>query len=142
VALSLETRRCSSSPLNRFKTLAYLENRLLAREAGRRGLFEAIAPNEAGRLTDGSRTSLFVVLGGRLLTPPAADGALPGVARRCLLEAGLGEEAPLEPRDLARAQALLLTNALQGAVPVHTCPDCGPLDAGHALLTRAAGLLG
>ncbi|MGA2083186.1 MAG: aminotransferase class IV [Holophaga sp.] len=141
-ALSREIRRLSDSPLNRFKTLSYLENRLLAREAGRRGLFEALALNEAGRLTDGSRTTLFVVLGGRLLTPPASDGALPGVARRCLLEAGLAEEAPLVQADLARAEALLLSNALQGAVPVHACPDCGPLDAGHPLLARAAELLG
>jgi len=141
VALGQEIRRLSDSPLNRFKTLSYLENRLLAREAGRRGLFEVVALNEAGRVTDGSRASLFVVLGGRLLTPPASDGALPGVARRCLLEAGLAEEAPLVPADLGRAEALLLTNALRGAVPVHACPECGPLDAGHPLLARAAELL-
>jgi len=142
LGLALENRRYSASPLNRFKTLSYLENRLLAGEAGRRGLFEVIALNEAGRLTDGSRTSLFLVLDGRMLTPPAADGALPGVARRCLLEAGLAREAPLAPGDLARAEAVLLTNALQGAVPVHGLePPGAPLDPGHALLERAAALL-
>jgi branched-chain amino acid aminotransferase len=144
LGLSLETRRLSGSPLNRFKTLSCLENRLMAQEAGRRGLFEVIALNEHGRLTDGSRTSLFLVLEGRLLTPPAADGALPGVARRALLEAGLAMEAPLTPMDLARAEAILLSNALQGAVPVHGLEGQkhGPLDAGHALLCRAGDLLG
>ncbi|MDR3672661.1 MAG: aminotransferase class IV [Holophaga sp.] len=140
LGLSREFRRLSSSPLNRFKTLSYLENRLLAREAERRGLFEVIALNEAGRLSDGSRTSLFLVRGGRLLTPPVADGALPGVARRCLLEAGLAEEAPLTPRDLERTEAALLSNALQGAVPVHELEGHGPLDAGHDLLARAVAL--
>jgi branched-chain amino acid aminotransferase len=144
LGLCRETTRMSSSPLNRFKTLSYLENRLMAREAERRGLFEVVALNEAGRLSDGSRTSLFAVLGGRMLTPPAADGALPGVARRCLLEAGLAEEAPLTPRQLERAEAALLTNALQGAVPVdalegRTGP---PLDPGHALLAAAGVVLG
>jgi branched-chain amino acid aminotransferase len=143
LGLSRETRRMSSSPLNRFKTLSYLENRLMAKEAERRGLFEVIALNEAGRLSDGSRTSLFLVLGGRLLTPPAADGALPGVARRRLLEAGLAEEAPLTPGHLERAEAVLLTNALQGAVPVDGLerPGKNRLDPHQVLLARAADLL-
>jgi len=143
LGLSRETRRFSGNPLNRFKTLAYLENRLLAREAARRGLFELVAANELGRLTDGSRTSLFLLLDGELLTPPVADGALPGVARRTLLEAGLAREAPLAAADLERAGAVLLANALQGAVPVHALdsPGAAPLDAAHALLARAAQIL-
>jgi branched-chain amino acid aminotransferase len=141
VGLSRGLRRFSPSPLNRFKTMSCLENRLLAREAADRGLFEVLALNEAGRLTDGSRTTLFAVLGGRLVTPPAADGALPGVARRCLLEAGLGAESALAPEDLERAEALLLTNALWGAVPVHRGPGGRSLAAGHPLLGQAAALL-
>ena len=141
VAASLQTRRFSGSPLNRFKTLSYLENRLLAREAESRGLFEVIALNEAGRLTDGGRTSLFLVSGGQLLTPPVSDGALPGVARRVLLEAGLAREAPLEPGDLEGAQALLLTNSLRGAIPVDAWAG-KPLNAQHPLLSEAARLLG
>jgi branched-chain amino acid aminotransferase len=142
LGVSREIRRLSTSPLNRFKTLAYLENRLLAREAERRGLFEVVALNEHGRLTDGARTSLLVVLDGRLLTPPAADGALPGVARRCLLEAGLAAEAALTPADLLRAEAALLTNALRGGLPVHGLEGRknGPLDAGHPLLLEAMKL--
>lgn len=143
LGLSREIRRMSDSPLNRFKTLAYLENRLLAREAERRGLFELVALNEHGRLTDGSRTSLFVVLEGRLLTAPVAEGALPGVARRCLLEAGLAQESALTPEDLLRAEAVLLTNALRGALPVHGLdrPGSRPLDPGHPLLRQGAKLL-
>ena len=136
-------RRFSASPLNRFKTLSYLENRLLAREAEQRGLFEVVACNERGHLTDGSRTSLFLVLDGALVTPPVVDGALPGVARGVLARAGLAREATLTVEDLDRAEAILLTNALQGAVPVHGLAVAGhaPLDAGHALLARAAALL-
>jgi len=143
LGLSREFRRCSSSPLNRFKTLSYLENRLLAREAERRGLFEVVALNEHGRLSDGARTSLFVVRAGRLLTPPVAEGALPGVARRCLLEAGLAEEAALAPADLARAEAVLLSNALRGAMPVHglDLDGAAALDPGHPLLAPAVALL-
>ena len=139
-ALSLRGRRFSGSPLNRFKTLSYLENRLLAREAEDRGLFEVIAPNESGRLTDGSRTSLFMVSGGVLLTPPVADGALPGIARRVLLEAGLARVAPLGPEALAQAPSLMLANALRGALAVHTW-EGRALEVSHPLLARAADLL-
>ena len=139
-ALSVRGRRFSRSPLTRFKTLSYLENRLLAREAEDRGLFEVIAPNEAGRLTDGGRTSLFVVSGGSLLTPPVADGALPGIARRVLLEAGLARVARLEPAGLAGATCLMLANALRGAVPVHAW-EGRALEVDHPLLAQAAALL-
>jgi branched-chain amino acid aminotransferase len=136
-------RRFSGSPLNRFKTLSYLENRLLAREAEQRGLFEVVALNEAGRLTDGSRTSLFLELDGRLYTPPVADGALPGVARRILLEAGLVQESPLIGADLARAESVLLANALRGALPVQAWPGRrARRDPDPELTARAVALLG
>jgi branched-chain amino acid aminotransferase len=140
VAVSRQGRRFSGSPLNWFKTLSYLENLLLTREAARRHLFEVIALNEAGRLTDGGRTTLFLVLDGELLTPAVADGALPGVARRVLLEAGLAREAHLEPGALARVEAALLTNALRGALPVHGL-EGRALATGHPLLAEAAALL-
>ncbi len=112
--LSTRVTRCSASPLNRFKTLSYLENRLLQVEAGERRAFEALALNESGRLTDGGRTTLVLRKGGRWLTPPAEDGALPGIARGLLLEAGLAEEARLRPEDLPKAEGALLVNALRG----------------------------
>ena len=140
LALSLQIRRLSGDPLTCFKTLSYLDNRLLVREAQQRGLFEVIAPNELGRLSDGGRCNLFLLIQGRLLTPPVADGALPGVARRSLLEAGLAEEAPLAAVDLDNAQAHLLTNALRGAIPMHGFQG-RLLDARHPLLLAAAEAL-
>jgi branched-chain amino acid aminotransferase len=46
------------------------------------------------------------------LTPPVADGALPGISRVRLIEAGLIAERSLAIADLARAQAALAVNAL------------------------------
>ena len=139
-AMSLQSRRFSGSPLNRFKTLSYLENILLTREAEGRGLFEVIAPNELGRLTDGGRTSLFVLSGDHFRTPPVSDGALPGIARGVLLEEGLARETHLEPADLDRAEAILLTNALRGAIPVGVW-EGRALQVRHPLLERALQLL-
>jgi len=116
--LSRNLRRWSGSPLCRFKTLSYLENAELGREAEARGLLEVVALNEGGRLTDGGRTSLFVQIGGELLTPPVSEGALPGTLRRLILERGLAREAPLAPADLEGAEAAFLTNALRLVLPL------------------------
>ncbi|BDU73756.1 aminotransferase class IV [Mesoterricola silvestris] len=105
-------------PLTRFKTTSYLENHLLQAEARARGLDEVLAPTPEGRLSDGGRSTLVAVLDGALLTPPLEDGALPGIGRRVLLEAGLVREAPLTWEDLARARALALVSALRGLRPV------------------------
>jgi branched-chain amino acid aminotransferase len=118
VCLSHAVTRFAASPLNRFKTLSYLENRRLQQEAERQGCFEALALNERGRLTDGGRTTLLVRVRGRWLTPPVEDGALPGIARGLLLEAEVVEEASLHPEELTAADGAALVNALRGVIPV------------------------
>lgn len=132
-------RRLSGSPLCRFKTLSYLENILLVREAEGRGCFDLIALNEAGRLADGGRTNLFLVREGEILTPPVADGALPGVARRALLEAGLVREAALHPADLETCEAAFLANALRLVLPLHRLGG-RELPPAHPRVEAAAGL--
>lgn len=142
IAVGYRVVRRSANPLTRFKTMAYLENLLLTREAEDRALFEAVALNEHGRLTDGGRTSLFLVLEGRVLTPPVSEGALPGIARGVLLETGLAQEAELTPHDLERAEAAFLTNALHGVVPVHGVEGRHGKDTKHPTLKACAETLG
>ena len=83
--------------------------------AAAEGAFEVIFCDARGFLTEGSFTNIFVERGGRLLTPPAARGLLPGVLRAKLLEEGRAEEADLRPADLAGG--FLLGNAVRGLVP-------------------------
>jgi branched-chain amino acid aminotransferase len=141
IAIGHRVVRRSANPLNRFKTMAYLENLLLTREAEDRALFEVIALNEFGRLTDGGRTNVFIVSGDRLVTPPIAEGALPGIARGALLVAGLASEAALEVDDLKRAEAVFLTNALHGVIPVHGIEGNLPKDAKHPAIRACAEVL-
>lgn len=74
--------------------------------------------NERGELTEGGRSNVFVRLDGRWFTPPLASGLLPGVTRGALLaDPVLGaSERILMPDELARADGLLICNALHGAV--------------------------
>jgi branched-subunit amino acid aminotransferase/4-amino-4-deoxychorismate lyase len=65
------------------------------------------------------------------------DGALPGIGRRVLLEAGLAEEAPLAWEDLRRAQAVALVSALRGLRPVAEAEGLATFDPGHPGLRAA-----
>lgn len=76
------------------------------------GTAEVIFVRPDGLVTEGSYTSLFVERGGRLLTPPAALGLLPGILRARLLAEGRAVEAPLCASDLAGG--FLIGNALRG----------------------------
>ena len=150
------TRRLGADGLDpRIKSLNYL-NPILARlEANRAGADEAVMLNTAGRVTEGSADNLFIVQGGRLLTPPASDGALAGITRAVVLElaAALGIEAreqSLTPYDLYTAEECFLTGTAAELVPVAdidgrsivACP--GPLfsrldQAFGALIERECG---
>ncbi len=79
------------------------------------GADEALLIRDDGLLTEGSFTSLFVERDGKLLTPPAALGLLPGVLRRSLIEQGRAVEAELTLADLAGG--FLIGNALRGLIP-------------------------
>lgn len=138
LVIATVTRRNEHSPLARIKSLNYLDNLLARQEAARRGADDALLLNGQGRAADSAIATLLVRLDGRIVTPPVADGALPGIARALALEAGLAEEAPLTPADLARADAAVLANSL-GVRAVVSLDDrpLAPCDAlVRALATR------
>jgi len=94
------------------------------RQAEARGWFDLIFSDAQGRLVEGARSSLFVRLAGRWATPAVARGALPGVWRaKVLADPAWGaEEGPLTVQDLARAEALMVCNALRGPLVARLAP--------------------
>jgi branched-chain amino acid aminotransferase len=107
----------SGSPLAGLKSLSYQMNRLALRQAESQGAWEALLMNEQGRLVEGSRSNLAVVVGDRIVTPPEGDGCLPGTVRRRLLENAAIEEKSLSPETLMTSEVLLM-NSLIGILPV------------------------
>lgn len=101
-----------------FKTSARSFYEQALGEARQRGLFDLVFRNRRGELCEGARSNLFVERAGRLLTPAARCGLLPGVLRASLLASGRAREAVLREEDLASADRLWLGNALRGLVPV------------------------
>jgi para-aminobenzoate synthetase/4-amino-4-deoxychorismate lyase len=90
------------------------------REAEAKGAFDTLFFNGQGELTEGGRSNVFVKLAGRWWTPPLASGVLPGVMRSVLLEEASGLQAAervLTRTDLQNAEALMVCNALRGALP-------------------------
>ncbi|MEX3926013.1 aminodeoxychorismate synthase component I [Paraburkholderia sp. BR10936] len=89
------------------------------REAEAQGGFDMLFFNERGELTEGGRSNVFVKRDGKWFTPPLASGVLPGVMRGVLLDddAFGAQERVLTRDDVLDAEALMLTNALRGAVP-------------------------
>jgi branched-chain amino acid aminotransferase len=105
-------RRNELSVLSRIKSLNYLDNILARQEAASRGAGDALLLNSKDRVAETTVANLFALCHGRLLTPPVADGALPGVVRALLLERCGAAEASLSVEMVATADAVLLTNSL------------------------------
>ncbi|MEI4487009.1 aminotransferase class IV [Frigidibacter sp. MR17.14] len=114
--VALAPRRIASDdPLRGHKTTARgLYDR--GRAALPAGIDELLYVNAAGRLVEGTITTLFFDLGQGPCTPPLAEGCLPGVLRRALLDAGRVQEAPL-PLDQLAAARLWCGNSLRGLIP-------------------------
>ncbi|MGE0612568.1 MAG: aminodeoxychorismate synthase component I [Hyphomicrobiales bacterium] len=110
----------SAEPLVYHKTtLRELYDGEHARLSAATGADEVLFLNERGELAEGSRTSIFIRLGGRLLTPALWSGLLPGTFRAELLATGEAEEAVLWPRDLEIAETVYLGNSVRGLLPAH-----------------------
>jgi len=111
VIVARSTRRNERSPLSRIKTLNCLDSLLARMEATEAGVDDALLLNTEGRIAEASSSNLLAVIDGVVVTPPVADGALPGVARGRALAGGAIERS-LTPADLSRATALFLANSL------------------------------
>jgi para-aminobenzoate synthetase/4-amino-4-deoxychorismate lyase len=109
----------AADPLLRHKTTRRADYDRGWREAEAKGAFDTLFFNERGELTEGGRSNVFVKLAGRWWTPPLASGVLPGVMRSVLLDQTSdlrAEEKVLTQADVLNAEALLVCNALRGAV--------------------------
>jgi para-aminobenzoate synthetase / 4-amino-4-deoxychorismate lyase len=96
-------------------TLRSTYDRELA-DAREQGHFDALFFNEKGELTEGARTTVYLVRGGHWRTPALDCGVLEGVMRQEVLETRRPAviEARLSREDLLSADEIWLSNALRG----------------------------
>ncbi|HEX8533337.1 MAG TPA: aminodeoxychorismate synthase component I [Allosphingosinicella sp.] len=79
------------------------------------GAFEVVFEDEAGFITEGSFTHVFVRRGGVLVTPPLGRGLLPGILRERLIASGEAVEGDLVAADLV--SGFYIGNAVRGLIP-------------------------
>jgi branched-subunit amino acid aminotransferase/4-amino-4-deoxychorismate lyase len=106
------------------KTLNYWSNRLMYQTAQEGGCDECVMVSPDGTIWEGSRSNLFVVVDGQLLTPPCTGTVLPGIMRGVILEqaARMGldiREAILGLFDRQfLPEEVFLSNSVRGIMPV------------------------
>jgi len=110
--------RNAGSPAAQLKSIGYLDNILAAREAAQKGADDALLLNTAGKLACSTIANLFLLSGGRLLTPPTSDGVMPGIIRGLILAeaAGIGLETEMRSlvvADLFAADEAFLSNSVR-----------------------------
>lgn len=118
-AVTVPWPRNERSAIAGLKTTSYAENVVALAEARKLDATEAIFPNIAGNLCEGTGSNVFVVLDGRLVTPPLLAGCLAGVTRALLLEVlPDADEDDIPMADLARADEVLLTSSTRDVQPL------------------------
>ncbi len=119
------------------KSTSYGENVVALAYARAHGATEAIFANTAGNLCEGTGSNVFVVLGGRLVTPPLAAGCLDGVTRGLVIQASGAVEEDLPVSALAEADEAFLTSTTRDIQPI-SAVDARPLACFPGPVTAAA----
>lgn len=115
-------------PLSSVKTISRAPESAALRKAMAAGAFDALLLNAEGRVAETTSRNVFVVADDVVLTPPIAEGVLPGITRAAAI--GIAEAADLEISeepialpDLAAAEELFLTGSGVGIAAVARVED-------------------
>jgi len=118
------TRRTRPDALNpQVKSLNYLNNIYGKIDAIRASVDESIMLNSHGQVTEGTADNLFIVVNGKLFTPPTYVGILEGITRQTIFdicqERGTEcSERVLVPHDLYTADEVFLCGTGAELIPV------------------------
>ncbi|MGI9177769.1 MAG: branched-chain-amino-acid transaminase [Pirellulales bacterium] len=118
------TQRTQSAALSpRIKSLNYLNNIMAKLEGLQAGCVEALMLNHKGEVAECTGDNIFVVRGGRLLTPPPDAGILEGITRGAVMDLAIAagidcRETTLVRHDLYTADECFLTGTAAEVIPV------------------------
>ena len=117
----------------------YLSSQLIGLEARDRGFEEGIGLGSDGLLSEGAGENIFLVLKGKLLTPPASSSILSGITRETVitLADALGihtQETTISREQLYSADEIFMTGTAAEVTPVRQVDhmtigkgSCGPV---------------
>lgn len=103
---------------------SYVNSALAGDEARRNGFDEAIFLTEEGHVAEGATCNIFLVRGGKLVTPPGSENILEGITRNCVMELAHNElhleviERPVDRSELYLADEMFFTGTAVEVAPV------------------------
>lgn len=145
--------RCATSTWRRIDDTAiparakvtglYVNSALAKTEAWANGLDEAIMLTQDGHVSEGSGENIFLVMDGKLVTPPSSDNILIGITRDTVIRLAR-EEFGVETveRSIDRSELYLADECFMTGTAAHVTPvlevDRRPVGTGQAgKLTRS-----
>ncbi|MCY2930450.1 MAG: aminotransferase class IV [Planctomycetota bacterium] len=145
-------RQWPGDPAYGHKTGCYLQRVLARQEAAAKGAEEALWYTGDNRLAEACFCNVFLVLKGKVLTPPLDTPVLPGIVRGAVIELcgrlgiGCDDTSPLTVREMLAAEEVFLTASLTGVRPVcrierHDVGDGAPGEVTRRIMTEYQRLL-
>lgn len=117
-------KQVPANPETGCKTGCYFPRVLALRDAVSKNAQEALWYTTENYLAEACYSNVFLVLGGKVHTPPLGEGVLPGITRKAVLEICRREEIPFDDatrltvHEMLSAEECFLTNSTSGVRPV------------------------
>lgn len=102
----------------------YVNSALAKTEACENGFDEAILLSQDGHVSEGSGENIFLVLGGKLITPPSSDNILMGITRDTVMKLARNElgidtiERQIDRSELYVAEECFFTGTAANVAPI------------------------
>ena len=120
----------------------YVNSALAKTEAELNGFDEAIVLNADGHVSEGSGENIFIVRGGRLITPAPSDNILEGITAETVVELAASElgvdtvQRPIDRSELYIADEVFMTGTAAHLTPVVEIDRRTVGDGGAGPVTR------
>jgi branched-chain amino acid aminotransferase len=130
--------------LSTLKTTNKILNVTASIYADENGLDNCLLLNEDKNVAEALQGNVFMVLNGKLITPPLTEGCLNGVMRKQILILASKidnlevEESEISPFDLQKADELFISNVIKGVQPISKYRK---KEFGNAVATKIVKLL-
>jgi branched-chain amino acid aminotransferase len=127
-AASSPYRKNEYSPIVQHKTFNQLENIFSLKHCREKDAKECIFLNSSGFLAEGSKSNLFFIREGKVYTPSADCGILPGITRQQVMDLLTGQgiavmEGKYHFNELVESDECFCTNSLMEVMPVVKIDD-------------------
>ncbi len=116
-------RRSTTCPISKHKTLNYLTNYIIKKEAMKRAAHDAIILNTSDYVTECTVSNIFIVEGRTVLTPSINACILPGITRKVVLELCKARDISVSEelfnlKKVLGADEVFITNSIMEIMPV------------------------